>query len=338
MSQPPPSGAAPPPPGPPRLPGPPTGPAVTWLAPPPEYAVATGPDDALRYHRLVRERGGAWWRLIVSLFVGAAGLVIAPVVAVVAILLVARLAGVDFQFDLNDGLSAGEMLGVNLGLAALIPVSSLTYWGIYRRRPRWLGSVLPGLRAPWLVRCFGMALVVWALLMLLVVFAAVSQRETPFDSGVVWLLVVIVLTTPLQAGGEEYLFRGLLLQGLGAARFPTWMCCVVSGSLFATAHLQFSPPLFADRFVLGVLLAWLAIRTGGLEAGIAIHAVKNWAGLIPAALLDKVSQTLEPTGVTWLPLGVDVVLLAIVLPWLVVVVRRRERQGLQTTLRTHPEG
>ena len=169
-----------------------------------------------------------------------------------------------------------------------------------------------------------MALAVWLLLMVLATIGAALDRDAPVDSAVVWFLVVVLLTTPLQAAGEEYLFRGLLLQGLGATRLPTWVCCVVSAALFATAHGQFDPPLFADRFVLGVAFAWLTIRTGGLEAGIAIHTVKNLAGLIPAALLDDVSETLDPPGgVSWLPLIVDVVLLAILVPWVVAVCRSR---------------
>ena len=67
-------------------------------------------------------------------------------------------------------------------------------------------------------------------------------------------------------------------------------------ALFATAHGQFDPPLFADRFVLGVALAWLATRTGGLEASIAIHAVKNISVLIPASLLDEVDSASTRPG------------------------------------------
>ncbi|MEJ7744842.1 MAG: CPBP family intramembrane glutamic endopeptidase [Nocardioidaceae bacterium] len=122
--------------------------------------------------------------------------------------------------------------------------------------------------------------------------------------------------------GEEYLFRGLLLQALGATRLPVWVCCVGSGALFAAAHLQFDAPLFADRLLLGTVLAWLAIRTGGIEAGIAVHAVKNVAVLIPAGLLDDVSDALDPSGVTWLPVIVDAVLLSIAIPWMVAAHRR----------------
>jgi uncharacterized protein len=288
--------------------------------------------DEVRYHRLVVWRGGAWWRFVVALLLGTVGLVLGPLIPVLGVLLVAHAVGHGFTFSLDDGLNAAEMLALNLGLALLVPIAALTYWMLYQR-PRWLGSLMPGLRWRWLGLCTLMALAVWGVLMILATGGAAASRKGPIDSAVIWFLVVVLVTTPLQAAGEEYLFRGLLLQGLGATRLPTWACCVLSGLIFATAHLQFDPPLFTDRFLLGVVFAWLAIRSGGLEAGIAIHTVKNLAGLIPAALLDDVSETLDPSGVSWLPLAVDAVLLAIVVPWMARVIRTRSRDGRLTTFR-----
>lgn len=262
--------------------------------------------------------------MAVTVLSAAVGLLAGTIVAVVVVFVAARALGFsDFTFDINNGIDAGEMFATNLGLALLIPVAWLLYWLVYRGSPRRLASTRPGLRVPWLLRCSWMAAVVWSLFLVLGTVAAYSERKNPVDSAVIWFLVVVLLTTPLQAAGEEYVFRGLVLQALGAARLPTWVCCVISGAIFATAHLQFALPLFADRLVLGVVLAWVAIKTGGLEAGIALHAVKNLAALIPAALIEQVSDALDPSGVTWLPFGLDVVLLAILVPWALAAYRRR---------------
>jgi uncharacterized protein len=325
-----PSGPAHEPAGPP----PPTGAPVPWPAPPsgpPTWRRdvgdrATGTRPA--YHRIAQRPRGAWWRLVVSIVGAAVGLVVGTIVAVLVVFAGARLLGFeDFSFDLDNGIDAGEMFATNAGLALLIPIAGLLYYVVHQRGPRWLSSTTPGLRVGWLLRCVWMAAIVWALFLVLGTVSAYVDRDSPVDSAVAWFLVVVILTTPLQAAGEEYLFRGLLLQSLGATRLPTWVCCVGSAALFATAHLQFAPPLFADRFVLGLVLAWVAIRTGGLEAGIAIHAVKNLSALIPAALVEQVEDTLDPTGVTWLPLALDVVLLSIFLPWLFAAYRRRLQQG-----------
>jgi membrane protease YdiL (CAAX protease family) len=255
------------------------------------------------------------------------GLVVLPVLVLLAAEGAARLTGNPYRLDLTDGVSAADMLVINLGLAALIGWAALLARSLYRVRPSWLASTRPGLRWRWLGACVRMALVVWSLLLVVGIGGAIAVRKAPLDSGVIAFVVVVLFTTPLQAAGEEYLFRGLLLQALGALRWPLTVCCCLDGLLFAAAHLQFDPHLFADRALLGVVLAYLAVKTGGLEAGIAIHAVYNLATLIPAGFVDQVDQTLEPHGVTWVPLIVHGVLLAIIVPWILAAARRHTRQA-----------
>ncbi|MEJ7707444.1 MAG: CPBP family intramembrane glutamic endopeptidase [Nocardioidaceae bacterium] len=122
---------------------------------------------------------------------------------------------------------------------------------------------------------------------------------------------------------------------MGATRLPSLICCAVSGALFAAAHLQFDAPLFADRLLLGAVLGWLALKTGGIEAGIALHAVKNIAVLIPAGLLDDLSSALDPQGVTWLPVIIDAVLLSIAVPWVLALRRRQERRTASPAMVSH---
>jgi uncharacterized protein len=285
-------------------------------------------------------RGGAWWRVVVAVLLGVAGLIVSSTVCAVAVLLLAHQVGFpDFDFNIFNGIDAGEMLATNAGLAGLIPVAAGLARLLYGVRLRVLSSTLPGLRWGWLLRGVGVAAVVWSPLLVLGTAGAYVERSAPIGVGVLAFLAVVLMTTPLQAAGEEYLFRGLVLQGLGAARLPTWLCCLGSGALFATAHLQFAAPLFADRLLLGTVLAWLAIRTGGLEAGIAVHAVKNIAVLVPAGLLDLVSNALDPKGVTWAPLVVDVVLLSFAVPWLVVQSDRYRdtRRPPLAALAAHPD-
>lgn len=220
------------------------------------------------------------------------------------------------------------MLATNLGLLLLIPVAAVLARALYGVKPRRLSSLRPGLRWSWLVACLAMAAAVWVLLFVLVLAGVLAEGNAHLGAAVVAFLLVVVLTTPLQAAGEEYIFRGLLMQAFGATRLPTWCCCLATGALFATAHLQFQPALFADRLLLGMVFAWLVVRTGGLEASIAIHAIKNVAVLVPAGLLGDVEEAIDPGAVTWVPFVVDVVLLAIVVPWIAYRWRRRVQQGV----------
>ncbi|MBA2444185.1 MAG: CPBP family intramembrane metalloprotease [Nocardioidaceae bacterium] len=281
------------------------------------------PQPGIAFHRTLERPSGAGWRLVASAALGVMGLLAMSVAGLLAVIGAARALGYDsFAFDLADGVNAAELLGVNLGLALLIPVSGGLVWGLYGVRPRWLSSHRPKMRWPWFMWAVGVSALVWSIILVLGTAGAFLVRSQPVDLGVWAFVAVVLVTTPLQAAGEEYLFRGLLLQALGATRLPMWACCVGSGALFAVAHLQFQAPLFADRFLLGCVLAWLAIRTGGIEAGIAIHTVKNIAVLVPAGLLDEVSDALDPSGVTWIPLIVDAVLLAIAVPCMLAAHRR----------------
>jgi uncharacterized protein len=278
------------------------------------------------FHRLLPQGRGSWWRLFLCVVLGGLGVVVMSLVAAIVVLVAARVLGYShFELDPTNGVDAGEMLTTNLGLALLIPVATGLLTGLYHVPPRWLLSNRPGLRWSRLWLAAGVSAVVWSPFLVLGTIGAAVQRGSPPGRGVVWFVVVVLLTTPLQAAGEESLFRGLILQSLGATRLPTWMCCLSSGVLFAVAHLQFAPPLFADRLLLGTVLAFVAVRTGGLEAGIAIHAVKNIAVLVPAGLLGRVSDALDPHGVTWVPLLVDVVLLGLAVPWIIAVSSKRAR-------------
>jgi membrane protease YdiL (CAAX protease family) len=282
------------------------------------------PSPGTAFLRTLERPHGAAWRLLVVLLASVVGLVVFPTLVLVAAVGLSRLLGESaYRLDISDGVSAADMLVINLGLAALIAWAALIVRVLYGVRPRWLSSTRPGLRWGWLGACVLMAIAVWSLLLVLGTGGAIYARQSPLDAGVLAFVVVVLLTTPLQAAGEEYLFRGLLLQALGALRWPLVVCCVVNGVLFAAAHLQFDPPLFADRALLGGVLAFLAARTGGLEAGIAIHSIYNVSTLLPAGILDRVDKTLDPRGVTWVPLIIHAVLLAIIVPWVLAAAGRR---------------
>jgi membrane protease YdiL (CAAX protease family) len=286
------------------------------------------PTPGVVYHRQLPPRRGVWWRLSVCVVLGGLGVIVMSIVSAIVVLVAASLLGHPFRLDPSNGVDAGEMLTANLGLALLIPLAAGLITGAYSVPMRWLWSHRPGLRWERLGRAAAVSAVVWSPFLVLGSIAAAASRTTPPDRGLLWFLVVVLTTTPLQAAGEECLFRGVLLQALGATRLPTWACCLASAGVFATAHLQFAPALFGDRLLLGVVLAYLAIRTGGLEAGIAIHAVKNLSVLIPAGLLGTVSDALDPHGVTWVPLAVDAVLLALAVWWILALTSRQERRDL----------
>ena len=117
-------------------------------------------------------------------------------------------------------------------------------------------------------------------------------------------LVVILLTSPLQAIAEEVFFRGYLMQALGSLVAQPWFGVVVSAVVFALLHGVQNPPLFVARLAFGLLAGVLVWRTGGLEAGIAAHIVNNVCAYGIAGLTTSIASLKAIREITWADAGV----------------------------------
>ncbi len=87
-------------------------------------------------------------------------------------------------------------------------------------------------------------------------------------------LVALSLCAPLT---EEPLFRGLFLRSF-CARYGVRRAILLSSLLFAALHMN--PYQFTSAFFLGILFAWLTLRTGSLIPAILGHAFYNSQGII----------------------------------------------------------
>ena len=119
-------------------------------------------------------------------------------------------------------------------------------------------------------------------------------------------LVLILLTSPLQAAAEEFFFRGYMLQSFHtlAPRSP-WFGVVCSAALFALFHGTQNLPLFLDRFAFGVLVGVLVVRTGGLEAAIGAHVVNNLMAFSYAGLYSTIAEVKATQVIGWIDLAWD---------------------------------
>jgi membrane protease YdiL (CAAX protease family) len=198
------------------------------------------------------------------------------------------------------------MLGVNLGIATLIPISCLILWLVHRVHPRWLFSVGPGIRWRYLLVCLGIAVLSLNGVLLLSQLAVPGRLATGAQPGFWGFLIVIVLTSPLQAAAEEIFFRGYLMQALGSLVARPWFGVVVSSVLFALLHGTQNLPLFVDRLAFGLLAGVLVWRTGGLEAGIAAHVVNNVCAYVFAGLTTGIATLKAVKEIGWLDAAFDV--------------------------------
>ncbi len=259
---------------------------------------------------------GLAWQLVFALYYASSG---QPV-----------FASIERLVDLDRVTPAG-LAFINLTLATAIPLAFLVSWGLHGLRPGWLTSVGPRMRWGYFAMCLGLAFI--ALFAALTVGAVLPAPEGSLDIGTEpnpWtdqvrdFLLVIVLLTPLQAAGEEYLFRGYLTQAFGglAAGFGRTaarvVAVVVPAVLFALAHgLGQDVPIFFDRLAFGLVAGVLVVVTGGLEAGIAMHVLNNLVAFGFALAFSDIASALNPTDGSWwmVPTTLTQSLLYLALAW-----------------------
>jgi len=216
----------------------------------------------------------------------------------------------------------------------MIPLTWFVNRVMHGLLPRWLASVQPRIRWQFLLACMGVAVV--ALVATLLVGSVVpgqsgdvGTKANAFTSTTRDYLLVIALLTPLQAAGEEYLFRGYLTQAFGGLFHRAWVAVLVPAFLFGLAHgLGQSVPVFFDRFAFGLVAGALVVLTGGLEAGIAMHVLNNWLAFGLALAYGDKASTLNPSGGSWWSIPVTLTQSLVYLGLAVLVSRR---MGLATT-------
>jgi membrane protease YdiL (CAAX protease family) len=306
---------------------------------------AYDPAPGQPYHQIRLAGRSGWWRYLVGVLVLAAGLVVlAPFVLLFPFVVWFAVDGqpildsVDRLLDLSDPTPLG-LAYLNLALAAAIPLTWFVVRVVHGLRPGWLSSVRPRIRWAYLVACLGVSVV--ALMATLLVSALlpsqgdsaeISTNLNDFTDTTRDFLIVLVLLTPLQAAGEEYAFRGYLMQAFGGLFRSRWVAVVASAFLFACAHgLGQSLPIFFDRFAFGLVAASLVVLTGGLEAGIAMHVLNNWLAFGLALAFGDMASTLNPTGGSWWTIPVT---LTQSLVYLVLAYAVARRMGLAN--RTDP--
>lgn len=271
----------------------PYAPGTAEPAPPP----AAPHPDAFRpwpYHQALRAEKRGWWRgavAILSLVVGF--LIVNTLLSIVGIGFDLLTGRTDF-----DALARGEislspavMLANNLSLAALIPIAMLLQWGLFGLRPRFLSSVAGRFRWRLLGKQALIVVPVWVVYVGLSYVLSPPAGEFRLTADSIALLVIVLLTTPLQSAGEEYGARGLLNRAAASwssdPRLAFALGAVVSSALFALAHLAGDPWLIAYYAVFGLSMCLVTTWSGGLEGSVLIHAVNNVLLLTPTVLAGQ---------------------------------------------------
>lgn len=259
-------------------------------APEPELRIAQLP-----YHRLFRAQPTyRWWRPLVAVLLTAVFfLLVSILVAVPVFIVLFATNAIDFlspnaQQELTELLLPDMArpwtllfgLGSIILVLPLVPLA-LRIAGIRPAGPRVniLHSVVFRLRWRWLGIAFVPAALVWLVtttVQLALGFATgeeLGEFTTPVGTYLLSMLLVVLLV-PVQAATEEYLYRGVLLQSVGAwIRFAP-VTIIASALIFGFSH-AYDAWGIVQVTVMGIGFAVATIRTGGLEAAIALHTVNN---------------------------------------------------------------
>lgn len=98
-----------------------------------------------------------------------------------------------------------------------------------------------------------------------------------FTQGAVNIALFSIVAVVVAPFAEEIFFRGFLLTGVGN-RYGYGWGAVVSALIFSVLHMQLGA--FLPIFILGLLLAWLYIRTGSIWLCIFAHIAFNSIALL----------------------------------------------------------
>lgn len=173
-----------------------------------------------------------------------------------------------------------------LGLLAFVNgAMALAFVGaaalLQRRRLRSYFTAAPRFR--WRLLLLGLGLFAMTIGPLLLASAALDPKApgAPIlsigpDLGVrLTYLAVVVTLLLVAAAAEELVFRGWLIKVVGAWFPDPRAVLVISGLLFSAIHFDPNLDAFLVRLAMGVGLAWMTLRLGGIEFAVGAHAANN---------------------------------------------------------------
>jgi len=190
-----------------------------------------------------------------------------PVMAIVAGILFAINGANDFDQDSFNTIS--NAIGLPLAFAA-------GAWYLYRKRGlistafRWENSQIP-LILVGLITIFSISYIIGELMTYMPYYDEIVQFYMNMIGNMnpTALLLGVVLVGPIC---EEIIFRGIILEGL-LNKYDTKKAIVYSALIFGGIHLI--PIQVINAFFIGLVLAWIYVKTRSLWAVIVIHILHN---------------------------------------------------------------
>ncbi|WP_165190946.1 CPBP family intramembrane glutamic endopeptidase [Caulobacter soli] len=128
---------------------------------------------------------------------------------------------------------------------------------------------------------------------------------SPHLGGRLAYAAIAVALLLVAAAAEELVFRGWLVKVVGAWFSDPRGVLVLSGLLFSAIHFDPNLDAFLVRLAMGVGLAWMTLRLGGIEFAVGVHAANNILILLfiqPMSLKPDAPHAFPPETLVIAPL------------------------------------
>lgn len=248
------------------------------------------PDEEGKQFMSATEQGrNSFWRYLVLTVLP---FIVSNSIGAIPLFIVLALYSRGKTLEMKGGIPDFTALGIdlNLGLVVmLIPfiLGLLTFLFLFKPlHGRDINSVINGGRKIRWGRIFYSAFVWIVISALWLTFAIKSDpsnfRLNNISGSLITLAVLSVILIPFQAGFEEILFRGYLMQGFGKFAGNRWLPLVVTSLLFGLMHglnpevKEYGFFIMIPQYVFfGLVFAVVTLMDDGIEVAIGAHAANN---------------------------------------------------------------
>jgi len=232
----------------------------------------------------VRSGKNGFWRYFLTVMVIVVVVIIIGVIVGLIYLLVTG------NIDINQ-MSPISSLLVNMSIfPAILLVLFLSVRFLHQRRFKSLITPQPKIAWRRMLLSGGLWLIISALSdIVTALWVTPGNYSWSFNSkSFIPFAILALILIPIQTSTEELVFRGYLMQAFSLLTKHPWIPLVLSSVIFASLHLS-NPEVAAYGFAwmipfylgMGLILGWITLYTGGLEASLGVHIANNlYAGLL----------------------------------------------------------
>ncbi len=223
------------------------------------------------------------------------------------------------DLKMSDALFLGLQMFTSIGLTIGVVVGA---WFIHKRS--WKSLITAYANVRWERFLFGNLLWLGLMIGAELITYAINPDNYIFQfevTQIVALLIVSILTIPLQAAGEELIFRGYLMQGIGWGTKRPWIALILTSIGFGCLHLanpeieKYGQTFIITYIITGLFFGIITLMDDGLELAIGVHTINNIYNAVlvtfPASALELPTafriKVLDP----WLVFGISVIFYAL---------------------------